>query len=38
MNDVQLLIDAVMWPTLLMGALLGVGVAVLLRLRPQRGY
>lgn len=38
MNDVQMLIDAVIWPTLLMCALLVVGVAVLLRLRPQRGY
>lgn len=38
MSDVQILIDAVFWPTLLMGALLGFGVAVLLRLRPKRGY
>lgn len=38
MKDPAILLDAVIWPTLLMGALLGFGVAVLLRLRPQRGY
>lgn len=38
MNDAAILLDAVFWPTLIMGALLGFGVAVLTRLRPQRGY
>lgn len=35
MNDVQILVDAVFWPTLFMGALLGFGVGVLLRFRPK---
>lgn len=38
MTDVQIILDAVFWPTLAMGAALGVGVAILLRLRPPRGY
>lgn len=38
MNDARVLLDAVFWPTLAMGGLLGLGVAVLLNLRPRRGY
>ena len=38
MTDVQILLDAVFWPTLAMGAALGVGVAILLRFRPSKGY
>jgi hypothetical protein len=38
MTDVQIILDAVLWPTVAMVAALGVGFAILLRLRPSRGY
>lgn len=38
MIDAAILLDAVFWPTLVMAISLGFCVAVLLRLRPQRGY
>lgn len=38
MNEAQILLDAVFWPTLAMGVAVGFGVALLLRLRPKKGY
>lgn len=38
MSDVNILIEAIFWPTLIMGLSLGLGVSFLLRLRPQKGY